>query len=190
MSASSRPTRWPRSWNASARFTATVLLPTPPFPAPTAITVSTPGSRPRSAHGSSRVARVSGSRICTSLRTAPASASDFRIAARSRSGTSARPLDSISDTCTRPFRTVTDRTRPRLTMSLLSPGYSTPASAARASASVNPSFPLIDGEPTPPAAGCQGKSNDKCSLGKPARKRVRSDRSGSRSRPGRRRGCR
>src|SRR6266851_2208075 len=43
MSASSRPTRAPESWSDAARLTATVDLPTPPLPDPTAITCLTPG---------------------------------------------------------------------------------------------------------------------------------------------------
>src|SRR5204863_5333672 len=43
MSASSRPTRAPDSWRDAARLTATVDLPTPPLPEPTAITCLTPG---------------------------------------------------------------------------------------------------------------------------------------------------
>src|SRR5580700_1264056 len=42
-SASSRPTLCPSLARASARFTAKVVFPTPPFPEPTAIIVSTPG---------------------------------------------------------------------------------------------------------------------------------------------------
>ncbi len=38
------PTRAPILDKAMARFTATVVLPTPPLPAPTAITFFTPGS--------------------------------------------------------------------------------------------------------------------------------------------------
>ena len=45
MSASSRPTRAPSAASASARLTAVVLLPTPPLPDDTAITLATPGSR-------------------------------------------------------------------------------------------------------------------------------------------------
>src|SRR5918994_5267928 len=44
MSPSSTPTRAPSFDNATARFTDTVVLPTPPLPAPTAITFLTPGS--------------------------------------------------------------------------------------------------------------------------------------------------
>ena len=44
MSPSSTPTRAPIFASASARFTDTVVLPTPPLPAPTAITFFTPGS--------------------------------------------------------------------------------------------------------------------------------------------------
>jgi hypothetical protein len=43
MSASIRPTRWPSFWSAMARLTATVVLPTPPFPDPMAIIFDTPG---------------------------------------------------------------------------------------------------------------------------------------------------
>ena len=44
MSASSSPTFAPKRARPTARFTATVLLPTPPLPAPTAITCFTSGS--------------------------------------------------------------------------------------------------------------------------------------------------
>src|SRR6266404_2420982 len=43
MSASSRPTRRPRSRKPSARLSAVVDLPTPPLPEATAITAATPG---------------------------------------------------------------------------------------------------------------------------------------------------
>ena len=43
MSASMMPTLLPVRASASARFTATVVLPTPPLPAPTAMTFFTPG---------------------------------------------------------------------------------------------------------------------------------------------------
>src|SRR6185437_7981336 len=43
MSASIRPTLYPSLPSETARFTATVVLPTPPLPLPTAITYSTPG---------------------------------------------------------------------------------------------------------------------------------------------------
>src|SRR6266404_1299456 len=42
-SASSKPTLWPSFTNASARFTATVVFPTPPFPLATATRFFTPG---------------------------------------------------------------------------------------------------------------------------------------------------
>src|SRR5215218_2705545 len=44
MSPSSTPTRAPSFDSATARFTDTVVLPTPPLPAPTAITFFTPGN--------------------------------------------------------------------------------------------------------------------------------------------------
>src|ERR1700678_4215789 len=43
MSASMRPTRWPSRESAMARLTATVVLPTPPLPEPTATILETPG---------------------------------------------------------------------------------------------------------------------------------------------------
>ena len=43
MSPSMMPTRLPHLESASAMFTATVVLPTPPLPAPTAMTFFTPG---------------------------------------------------------------------------------------------------------------------------------------------------
>src|SRR5262245_5727920 len=52
MSPSRSPTRAPVCASAIARFAATVLLPTPPLPEPTAITGPTPGSALRSADGS------------------------------------------------------------------------------------------------------------------------------------------
>jgi hypothetical protein len=51
MSPSSTPTRPPQRASASARFTATVVLPTPPLPAPTAMTFFTPGSGVRPVSG-------------------------------------------------------------------------------------------------------------------------------------------
>src|ERR1017187_8921753 len=44
MSASSSPTRYPSLPSATARFTATVVLPTPPLPLPTATTCAMPGN--------------------------------------------------------------------------------------------------------------------------------------------------
>ena len=47
MSPSIMPTLLPDLASASARFTATVVLPTPPLPAPTAMMFFTPGSDAR-----------------------------------------------------------------------------------------------------------------------------------------------
>src|SRR5580698_525702 len=44
MSASMSPTRWPSLESATAKLTATVVLPTPPLPEPTATIFATPGS--------------------------------------------------------------------------------------------------------------------------------------------------
>ena len=66
------PTRLPHRASASARFTATVVLPTPPLPAPTAMTFFTPGSggRPVSGADAERTLAV----ICTSTSETPGSA--------------------------------------------------------------------------------------------------------------------
>ena len=54
MSASSRPTAAPSRASATARFTATVLLPTPPLPDATASTFFTPGSSCSGVRGAAR----------------------------------------------------------------------------------------------------------------------------------------
>ena len=51
ISPSRMPTRLPHRASANARFTDTVVLPTPPFPAPTATTFFTPGSGVRPVSG-------------------------------------------------------------------------------------------------------------------------------------------
>ena len=61
MSPSRIPTRLPQRASANARFTDTVVFPTPPFPAPTAITFFTPGigGRPASGNTAARTFAVS-----------------------------------------------------------------------------------------------------------------------------------
>ena len=63
------PTLLPHLASAIARFTATVVLPTPPLPAPTAMTFFTPGSAARPASGptASRTRAL----ICTSTAVTP-----------------------------------------------------------------------------------------------------------------------
>ena len=56
MSASIMPTLLPHFASAIARLTATVVLPTPPLPAPTAMTFLTPGTRLPRAVGADRLA--------------------------------------------------------------------------------------------------------------------------------------
>ena len=56
MSPSMMPTLLPHCDSASARLTATVVLPTPPLPAPTAMMFLTPGTAARPAAGSDRFA--------------------------------------------------------------------------------------------------------------------------------------
>ena len=66
-SASRMPTRAPRSFRPAARFAATVVFPTPPFPEATATTFFTPGKMSSSKPWSSpTLARRSGSRPASS----------------------------------------------------------------------------------------------------------------------------
>ena len=60
MSPSRSATRLPRCASATARLTATVVLPTPPLPAPTAMTFFTPstGARPASGRAAARTCAV------------------------------------------------------------------------------------------------------------------------------------
>src|SRR5262245_56464984 len=78
MSPSRMPTRLPRRARASARLTETVVLPTPPFPAPTAITFLAPGSggRPVSGADADRTFAVN----CTSTADTPGSARTAAVA--------------------------------------------------------------------------------------------------------------
>jgi hypothetical protein len=71
MSPSMMPTRLPQRANATARFTATVVFPTPPLPAPTAMTFFTPsiGARPASGPATARTLAD----ICTSTASTPGS---------------------------------------------------------------------------------------------------------------------
>src|SRR5690606_7484927 len=64
MSASSKPTRRPRSASATARFAATVDFPTPPFPELTANTCSIPATRFRSGVGAGTECGRSGRPPC------------------------------------------------------------------------------------------------------------------------------
>ncbi len=75
MSASSRPTRAPSAESASARLTAVVLLPTPPLPDDTAITLATPGSS-----ATPRCTWCATTLLVTSMATSPTPATDFAAA--------------------------------------------------------------------------------------------------------------
>ena len=66
MSPSRMPTRLPQRASDSARLTATVVLPTPPLPAPTAITFFTPGSGGRPVSGADADRTLAVSCTCTS----------------------------------------------------------------------------------------------------------------------------
>ena len=71
MSASMMPTRPPALASAIARLTATVVLPTPPLPAPTAMTFFTPGTDCRAP--SEPTASRTRALICTSTLPTPGS---------------------------------------------------------------------------------------------------------------------
>ena len=77
------PTRAPLFDSATARFTATVVLPTPPLPAPTAITFLTPGSGGLPCSGAETDRTTN--RDCTSTLATPGSfATASRACARER----------------------------------------------------------------------------------------------------------
>ncbi len=75
MSASSSATRLPLWASATARLTATVVLPTPPFPAPTAMMFLTPST-------GARAASTCAARTCAVIWTSTAEAPIASTAAR------------------------------------------------------------------------------------------------------------
>src|SRR5687768_3887060 len=128
MSPSRMPTRAPHFASASARFTATVVLPTPPLPAPTAITFFTPGAagRPVSGAETARTLAV----ICTSTPVTPGSALTAAVAwLRNWSLTGHAGVVSSMVKATRPRSIARFLTKPSVTMSLRRSGSTTTRSA-------------------------------------------------------------
>src|SRR5215467_3184254 len=117
MSASIMPTRPPALASAIARFTATVVLPTPPLPAPTAMMFFTPGSgaRPPSPPASASRTRAL---ICTSTLDTPGTAiTAARAWSRIWSLTGHAGVVSSMVKPTRPDSILRSLMNPRLTMS-------------------------------------------------------------------------
>ena len=125
------PTRLPDCASATARFTATVVLPTPPLPAPTAMTFLTPGTgaRPASGRPAVRTAAV----ISTATEVTPATReTTSRACASSFSLTGQAGVVSSMAKLTAPaWSTVRRLTKPRLTMSLPRSGSMTARNASR-----------------------------------------------------------
>src|SRR6266853_1531455 len=125
MSQSHRPTRAPVCSNATARFAATVDLPTPPFPLATAITCLTPGIRvvtvaaPAPPGGAWISIKTLPLRMPSIVRK-PRSASFLIVA-----GTFGSLVAIASCTLTSPLSTWIDFTNPNETMSRVKPGYFT-----------------------------------------------------------------
>src|SRR5688500_3912920 len=130
MSPSSTPMRAPLFDNATARLTATVVLPTPPLPAPTAITFLTPGSGGLPCSGADT--DLTTKRVSTST---PATPGSVNTAVFARSASIARLAgdgfaDSIAN-ATRSPAIVTSLTYLSVTMSTCRSGSATAFSAAR-----------------------------------------------------------
>src|SRR6266403_4661271 len=129
MSQSHRPTPAPICSSATARFAATVDLPTPPLPLPTAITCLTPGIRaatipaPAPPGGAWISIKTFAVRTPSMARNA-LSASFFIVA-----GIFGSFVASASCTFTSPLSISMDFTRPNDAMSRLNPGYFTNFSA-------------------------------------------------------------
>src|SRR6266550_2645946 len=125
MSQSHRPTRAPVCSNATARFAATVDLPTPPLPLATAITCLTPGIRVVTVPAP---APPGGAWI--SIKTLPLRMPSIVRKARSASflivaGTFGSLVAIASCTLTSPLSIWIDFTNPNETMSRVKPGYFT-----------------------------------------------------------------
>src|SRR5688572_1925754 len=129
MSPSSTPTRAPFFDNATARLTATVVLPTPPLPAPTAITFLRPGSGglPCSGADTDRTTK----RVSTSTCDTPGTLRTSAFARSTRASRFAAEgfADSIAN-ATRSAVTATSLTNLSVTMSDCKSGSTTAFNAA------------------------------------------------------------
>jgi hypothetical protein len=125
MSQSHRPTRAPVCSNATARFAATVDLPTPPLPLATAMTCLTPGIRI-----ATMPAPVPPGGAWISIKTFALRTPSMARSARSASflmvaGTFGSFVAIASCTFTSPLSIWIDFTNPNETMSRVKPGYFT-----------------------------------------------------------------
>src|SRR6476660_7643873 len=122
------PTRWPRRERASARFAATVLFPTPPFPDATATLKRTSGSSAASGGGTPTAPRGgigAGSRTSSWIVTAWTPGSERRRSVASRRISSAARGDDVCISSRNeplPPPTWRSLTKPNETMSRDSPG--------------------------------------------------------------------
>src|SRR3954471_19329987 len=135
MSPSMMPTRLPSFASAMARLTATVVLPTPPLPAPTAMMLRMPGigARPPPGATADRTAAVMSTSTDVTPATPPIAAAAWL---RSCSFTGHAGVVSSIVTATAPPSMATRFTKPRLTMSLWRSGSWTTRRASRTAASV------------------------------------------------------
>src|SRR3954454_3000120 len=135
MSPSMMPTRLPSFASAMARLTATVVLPTPPLPAPTAMMLRMPaiGARPPPGATADRTAAVMSTSTDVTPATPPIAAAAWL---RSCSFTGHAGAVSSIVTATGPPSSATRFTKPRLTMSLWRSGSWTTRRASRTAASV------------------------------------------------------
>ncbi len=129
------PTRAPSFERATARFTATVVLPTPPLPAPTAITFFTPGSGGLPYSGAD-ADRTENAMVTPTLLTPGTAATAARARSRTSSRAATEGLDNSMVTAARPSTIWTSFTNLSDTMSVRRSGSCTPRSAARTSSDV------------------------------------------------------
>src|SRR5579885_519357 len=121
-SASIRPTRCPSACIAIARLTATVDLPTPPFPLATAITCRTPGLGRRALCAAAARGWAASTSTCTPG--TPGMAATVRLTSSITVRTTSGLADTgARNTVTPAWATSMSLIRPKETMSRLKPGY-------------------------------------------------------------------
>ena len=172
-SASSSPTDAPIFFSAIARFTAIVVLPTPPLPLATAIRFFTPSiaALPCGRTPSGTDASNFKSMVVTPATFASAARTSFSIVSRcERAG-----VVSLTSSDTVPSRTSTFFVNPSVTRSLWSSGSMTPRSASTTAASVGPlaiSF-LSYGRTASQPRHFAGKSQNPCHSANISRRKIR-----------------
>src|SRR6266513_3328005 len=129
MSQSHKPTRASDCRSATARFAATVDLPTPPLPLATAMTCLIPGIRAAPTPAPAPVGGAWMSIKTLALRTPSMARSAFSASFLIVAGTFGSFVARASCTLTSPLSILTDLTKPNETMSRVKPGYLTDFSA-------------------------------------------------------------